>query len=196
FGLYHFFFFQAEDGIRDFHVTGVQTCALPILEDMTYMRSIANNSGSGTISVFFKPGTDPDIAAVNVQNSISRAVNQIPPEVNEAAISLVKRQSGNIMTINIFAQEMDSPYDETFLQAYARINVIRELLRVEGVAQAALLVGRDYSMRIWLNPEQLALYGLVPQDVMSQIRDHNFEPAPGRFGETSEEAFEAVIKHK
>ena len=166
------------------------------VENMTYMRSIANNSGSGTISVFFKPGTDPDIAAVNVQNSISRAVNQIPPEVNEAGISVVKRQSGNIMTINIFAEEMDSPYDETFIQAYARINVIRELLRVEGVAQAALLVGRDYSMRVWLNPEKLALYGLVPQDVMTQIRDQNFESAPGRFGETSEEAFEAVIKHK
>ncbi|HLT06182.1 MAG TPA: efflux RND transporter permease subunit [Cyclobacteriaceae bacterium] len=166
------------------------------VENMTYMRSIANNSGSGTISVFFKPGTDPDIAAVNVQNSISRAVNQIPPEVNEAGISVVKRQSGNIMTINIFAEEEDSPYDETFIQAYARINVIRELLRVEGVAQAALLVGRDYSMRIWLNPEKLALYGLVPQDVMAQIRDQNFESAPGRFGETSEEVFEAVIKHK
>jgi len=166
------------------------------VEDMTYMRSIANNSGSGTISVFFKPGTDPDIAAVNVQNSISRAVNQIPPEVNEAGISVVKRQSGNIMTINILSEGENSPYDETFLQAYARINVIRELLRVEGVAQAALLGGRDYSMRIWLNPEKLALYGLVPQDVISQIRDQNFESAPGKFGETSEEAFEAVIRHK
>ena len=166
------------------------------VEDMTYIRSIANNSGSGTISVFFKPGTDPDIAAVNVQNSISRAVNQIPPEVNEAGISVVKRQSGNIMTINIFSENIDSPYDETFLQAYARINIIRELLRVEGVAQAALLGGRDYSMRVWLNPEKLASYGLVPQEVIAQIRDQNFEAAPGKFGEASEEVFEAVLKHK
>ncbi len=166
------------------------------VENMTYLRSIANNSGSGTISIFFKPGTDPDIAAVNVQNSISRAINQIPPEVNEAGISVIKRQSGNIMTINIFSDDEDSPYDETFLQAYARINVIRELLRVEGVAQAALLGGRDYSMRVWLNPEKLALYGLVPQDVIAAIREQNFEAAPGKFGEASEEVFEAVLRHK
>ncbi len=166
------------------------------VENMTYIQSKASNTGSGTINVFFKPGTDPDIAAVNVQNSISRAVNQIPAEVNESGISVVKRLTGNIMTINIYGDSPESPYDETFLQAYARINIIRELLRVEGVAQAALVGGRDYSMRVWLNPEKLALYGLVPQDVISQIRDQNFEAAPGKFGETSEEIFEAVIKHK
>src|SRR5690606_17261655 len=142
----------------------------------------------------FKPGTDADVAAVNVQNRLTRAVNQIPVEVNESGISVVKRLSGNIMTINIYSD--DPAYDETFLQAYARINIIRELLRVEGVAQAALVGGRDYSMRVWLNPEQLALYGLVPQDVIAQIQDQNFEAAPGKFGETSEELFEAVIKHQ
>ncbi len=166
------------------------------VEDMTYIRSIANNSGSGTISVFFKPGTDPDVAAINVQNSISRAVNQIPPEVNEAGISVTKRQSGNIMTINMFSDDGGKIYDETFLQAYARINIIREILRVEGVAQATLLGGRDYSMRIWLNPEKLAVYGLTPQNVIATIRDQNFEAAPGKFGEASEEVFEAVLKHK
>lgn len=166
------------------------------VENMTYIKSSANNSGSGTISVFFKPGTDPDIAAVNVQNSISRAVNQIPAEVNEAGISVVKRQSGSIMTINVFADKTDGPYDETFLQAYARINLIREILRVEGVAQATLLGGRDYSMRIWLNPEKLAVYGLIPQEVISAIREQNFEAAPGKFGEGSYEVFEAVLKHK
>lgn len=166
------------------------------VENMTYIKSSANNSGSGSISVFFKPGTDPDIAAVNVQNSISRAVNQIPAEVNEAGISVVKRQSGSIMTINIFSDKADGPYDETFLQAYARINVIREILRVEGVAQATLLGGRDYSMRIWLNPEKLAVYGLIPQEVISAIREQNFEAAPGKFGEASYEVFEAVLKHK
>lgn len=177
--------------------TVAQTVLLPLeeaingVENMTYIRSIANNSGSGTISVFFKPGTDPDIAAVNVQNSISRAVNQIPPEVNEAGISVVKRQSGNIMTINLFSEDENSPYDETFLQAYARINLIREILRVEGVAQAALLGGRDYSMRVWLNPEKLAVYSLTPQDVIAAIREQNFEAAPGKFGEASDEVFEA-----
>lgn len=165
-------------------------------ENMTYIRSIANNSGSGTISVFFKPGTDPDIAAVDVQNRLSRATSRIPPEVNESGISVIKRQSGNIMTINIFSDSPDSTYDETFLQAYARINIIRELLRVEGVANAQLLGGRDYSMRIWLDPERLALYRLVPQEVIAQIRDQNFEAVPGKFGENSEEAFEAVLKHE
>lgn len=166
------------------------------VENMTYIKSTANNSGAGTISVFFKPGTDPDIAAVNVQNSLSRAVSQIPAEVNEAGISVVKRQSGSIMTINVFSEKVDGPYDETFLQAYARINLIREILRVEGVAQAALLGGRDYSMRIWLNPEKLAVYGLIPQEVISAIREQNFEAAPGKFGEASYEVFEAVLKHK
>lgn len=165
------------------------------VDNMTYIRSIANNSGSGTISVFFKAGTDPDIAAVDVQNRVSRVTNRIPSEVNEAGISVVKRQSGNIMTINVFSDSPDSTYDETFLQAYARINIIRELLRVEGVANAQLLGGRDYSMRIWLDPEKLAMYEMVPQDVISQIRDQNFEAAPGKFGENSEEIFEAVLKH-
>ncbi|RAV30944.1 efflux RND transporter permease subunit [Sinomicrobium soli] len=165
------------------------------VEDMTYMRSIANNSGSGTISVFFKPGTDPDVAAVNIQNRISKVSNRIPPEVNESGISVVKRLSGNIMTINLFSDSPDSSYDETFLQAYARINVIRELLRIDGVASADLLRGRDYAMRVWLNPEKLALYNLTPQDVIAEIRDQNFESAPGGVGENSEEAFEAVFKH-
>jgi len=166
------------------------------VDDMTYIASKAGNNGSGTINVFFKPGTDADVAAVNVQNRLTRAVNQIPVEVNESGISVVKRLSGNIMTINVYSDDPESPYDETFLQAYARINIIRELLRVEGVAQAALVGGRDYSMRVWLNPEKLALYGLVPQDVIAQIQDQNFEAAPGKFGETSEEMFEAVIKHQ
>ncbi len=165
------------------------------VENMTYIRSIANNSGSGTISVFFKAGTDPDIAAVDIQNRVSRVTNRIPPEVNEAGISVVKRQSGNIMTINIFSDSPQSTYDETFLQAYARINIIRELLRVEGVANAQLLGGRDYSMRIWFDPEKLALYKLTPQEVIAQMRDQNFESAPGKFGENSEEIFEAVLKH-
>ncbi|NHE59630.1 efflux RND transporter permease subunit [Cyclobacterium plantarum] len=166
------------------------------VENMTYIRSKATNSGRGSINIFFEPGTDPDIAAVNVQNSISREIGELPPEVIQEGISVVKRLSGNIMTINIVAESEDSPYDETFIQAYSRINVKRELLRVEGVAQASFVGRRTYSMRVWLNPEKLALYGLVPQDVTNQINDQNFEAAPGRFGETSEEIFETIIKHK
>src|SRR5690606_4655231 len=86
--------------------------------------------------------------------------------------------------------------DETFLQAFAQINLIRPLLRVDGVAQVSRVGARDYSMRLWLNPEKLALYDLIPQDIMTAIKDQNFEIAPGKFGETSDEAFETVIKHK
>ncbi|WP_126973315.1 efflux RND transporter permease subunit [Gynurincola endophyticus] len=166
------------------------------VENMTYMRSSASNSGSGSVNVFFKTGTNPDVASVNVQTRISRAISSIPAEVNEAGITVMPRQSGVIMTINIFSDHPDKLYDETFLQAYAQINLIRPLLRVDGVAQVSRVGARDYSMRLWLNPEKLALYNLIPQDVMTALRDQNFEIAPGKFGETSDEAFETVIKHK
>lgn len=166
------------------------------VENMTYMRSNASNSGSGSVNVFFKTGTNPDVASVNVQTRISRAISSIPSEVNEAGITVMPRQSGVIMTINVYSDHPDKIYDETFLQAYAQINLIRPLLRVDGVAQVSRVGARDYSMRLWLNPEKLALYNLVPQDVIASLRDQNFEIAPGKFGETSDEAFETVIKHK
>ncbi|PVH24464.1 efflux RND transporter permease subunit [Sphingobacterium corticibacter] len=166
------------------------------VEDMTYIRSTASNSGAGTVTVFFKTGTNPDVASVNVQTRISRAISSIPAEVNEAGITTMPRQSGVIMTINLYSDHRDTVYDETFLQAYAQINLMRPLLRVDGVAQVSRLGARDYAMRLWLNPEKLALYNLVPQDVMKAISDQNFEMAPGKFGETSEEVFETVIRHK
>lgn len=166
------------------------------VEDMTYIRSTATNSGSGTIQVFFKTGTNPDIASVNVQTRISKAISTIPAEVNENGITVQPRQSGAIMTINLYSDHKDSVYDETFLQAYAQINMIRPLLRVDGVAQVSRVGARDYSMRVWLNPEKLAVYNLVPQDVIKSLNDQNFEIAPGKFGETSDEVFETVIKHK
>ena len=166
------------------------------VENMTYIRSTASNSGSGNVTVYFKTGTNPDVASVNVQTRISKAISSIPAEVNEAGITTMPRQSGVIMTINLFSDHRDSIYDETFLQAYAQINLMRPLLRVDGVAQVSRLGARDYAMRLWLNPEKLALYNLVPKDVTDAIKDQNFEIAPGKFGETSDEAFETVIKHK
>ncbi|NGM66659.1 efflux RND transporter permease subunit [Sphingobacterium sp. SGR-19] len=166
------------------------------VEDMTYIRSTATNSGSGSIQVFFKTGTNPDIASVNVQTRISRAISTIPTEVNENGIIVQPRQSGAIMTINLYSDHKDSIYDETFLQAYAQINMIRPLLRVDGVAQVARIGARDYSMRVWLNPEKLALYNLVPQDITKALSDQNFEMAPGKFGEATDEVFETVIRHK
>ncbi|RKE56648.1 efflux RND transporter permease subunit [Sphingobacterium detergens] len=166
------------------------------VEDMTYIKSSASNSGSGSVSVYFKTGTNPDIASVNVQTRISKAISSIPAEVNEAGITVMPRQTGVIMTINLYSDHQDKAYDETFLQAYAQINLMRPLLRVDGVAQVSRLGARDYAMRLWLNPEKLALYNLVPQDIMNAIKDQNFEIAPGKFGETSDEAFETVIRHK
>ncbi|MGE8379389.1 MAG: efflux RND transporter permease subunit, partial [Sphingobacterium sp.] len=166
------------------------------VEDMTYIKSSASNSGSGSVSVYFKTGTNPDIASVNVQTRISKAISSIPAEVNEAGITVMPRQTGVIMTINLYSDHRDKAYDETFLQAYAQINLMRPLLRVDGVAQVSRLGARDYAMRLWLNPEKLALYNLVPQDIMNAIKDQNFEIAPGKFGETSDEAFETVIRHK
>ena len=182
--------------------TVAQSVLLPIeeaingVDNMTYIRSKSTNTGSGTIFVYFKAGTDPDQAAVNVQTRISKAVNQIPAEVNESGISVMPRQTGNIMTINVFSDRTDSIYDETFLQAYAKNNIIRDMLRVDGVAEVSRVGARDYSMRVWLNPEKLALYNLVPQDVSAAIKSQNFEIAPGKFGETSEEVFEMVLKYR
>jgi HAE1 family hydrophobic/amphiphilic exporter-1 len=164
-------------------------------ENMTYARSTATNSGSGRVSVYFEPGTDPNLAAVDIQNRISTVIQQIPPEVVESGITVMKRMKGTLMTINIFAEDENSPYNETFLNAYTRMNVRRELKRVEGLAEAAILRSRDYAMRIWLNPERLALYGLTPRDVFQQVRDQSFEAAPGKFGENSEEVFEIPLKH-
>jgi len=164
-------------------------------ENMTYARSTATNSGKGRVSVYFEPGTDPDLAAVDIQNRISTVVQQIPPEVVESGITVMKRMKGTLVTINIFAEEENSPYNETFLNAYTRMNVRRELKRVEGLAEAAILRSRDYAMRIWLNPERLALYGLTPRDVYQQIQDQSFEAAPGKFGENSDEVFEIPLKH-
>lgn len=164
-------------------------------ENMTYARSTATNSGAGRVSVYFEPGTDPNLAAVDIQNRISTVVQQIPPEVVESGITVMKRMKGTLMTINIYAEDANSPYNETFLNAYTRMKVRRELKRVEGLAEAAILRSRDYAMRIWLNPERLALYGLTPRDVYEQIRDQSFEAAPGKFGENSDEVFEIALKH-
>jgi len=182
--------------------TVAESVILPIeeaingVEDMMYIRSSATNSGSGSVQVFFKTGTNPDIASVNVQTRISKAISAIPAEVNDNGITVQPRQSGAIMTINIFSDRKDTVYDETFLQAFAQINLIRPLLRVDGVAQVSRVGARDYSMRVWLNPEKMAVYNIIPQDITKAVNDQNFEIAPGKFGETSDEVFETVIKHK
>src|SRR5699024_412907 len=182
--------------------TVAQSVLLPLeeaingVDNMTYISSNSTNSGSGTVQVFFKSGTDPEIASVNVQTRISKAIASLASEGNDNGVTVMPRESGSIMTINIYSDHEDEIYDETFLQAFAQINLIRPLLRVDGIAQVSRVGARDYSMRLWLNPEKLALYDLVPKDVLDAISEQNFEIAPGSFGEKSDEVFETVIKHK
>jgi HAE1 family hydrophobic/amphiphilic exporter-1 len=164
------------------------------VENMTYMTSTSSNDGSMTLNVFFKVGTDPNLAAVNVESRVSKALNQIPQEAVQAGISTQKQQNSMIMVPLIYSN--DSTYDETFLQNYAKINILPELQRVPGVGQAMVFGAKDYSMRIWLKPERLAANRLSTQEVLNAIRDQNLEAAPGRFGQSSSASFEYVLKYK
>ncbi|MGN6420677.1 MAG: efflux RND transporter permease subunit [Pseudobacter sp.] len=164
------------------------------VENMTYMTSNSNNDGSMSLNVFFKLGTDPDLAAVNVQNRVSKAVSLLPSEVVNAGISTQKQQNSMIMVPALYST--DSLFDETFLQNYARINLIPEIQRVPGVGQAMSFGTKDYAMRVWLKPERLAANNLSPQDVLKAIQEQNLEAAPGRFGQSSTESFEYVLKYK
>ncbi|PUZ26428.1 hydrophobe/amphiphile efflux-1 family RND transporter [Chitinophaga parva] len=164
------------------------------VENMTYMTSNSSNDGTMTLSVYFKLGTNPDLAAVNVQNRVSRATSQIPAEVVNAGISTQKQQNSMIYVIGLKGN--DSTFDETFLQNYAKINIVPDLQRIPGVGQAQIFGGKDYSMRIWLKPERLTANNLSAQDVLNAIHDQNLEAAPGRFGQSSKEAFEYVLKYK
>ena len=164
------------------------------VENMTYMTSTSNNDGTMALNVYFKQGTDPDIAAVNVQNRVSKAVSQIPQEVVQAGISTQKQQNSIIMFVALSSE--DTTYDETFLLNYIKINLVPQLQRIPGVGQAQPFGTRDYSMRIWLKPDRLAAYGLSPKEVTSSIREQSLEAAPGRLGESSNEVFEYVLKYK
>ena len=164
------------------------------VENMTYMTSTSSNDGFMTINVFFKVGTNPDLAAVNVQSRVSKAINQMPQEVIQSGVSTQKQQNSMIMVPLIYS--VDDTYDETFLQNFAKINIIPELQRVPGVGQAMVFGARDYSMRIWLKPERLTANNLSVQDVLDAIREQNLEAAPGRFGESSTASFEYILKYK
>lgn len=165
------------------------------VENMTYMSSTSSNDGTLTISVYFKLGTDPDQAAVNVQNRVSSATGLLPPEVVQAGITTQKVQNSLIMAINLMS-ENPKLYDATYLTNYSQINIIPELKRIQGVGQVTFYgANRDYSMRIWLNPAQMAAYNITPTEVMAAVRSKNQEAAPGRFGESSNRSFEYVLKY-
>lgn len=165
------------------------------VENMTYIQSSASNDGYATITVFFKLGTDPDQAAVNVQNRVAQVTSQLPPEVVQAGVTTTKQQSGMIMILDLYSDD-NKKYDEGFLQNYAKINIIPEIKRIPGVGQAQIFGSKDYSMRVWLKPEQLAAYGVTPDEVMASIRDQSLEAAPGKLGEGTNEALSYVINYK
>ncbi|MDI1255281.1 MAG: efflux RND transporter permease subunit [Flavobacterium sp.] len=166
------------------------------VENMSYMSSTASNDGSLVITVNFKLGTNPDQAAVNVQNRVSQATSQLPSEVVQAGIQTTKKQNSLLMVVDLYT-ENEKQYDQTFLNNYAQINIIPDIKRIPGVGQAFIFGGnKDYSMRVWLNPSKMASYKLSSQEVLAAIQDKNLEAAPGRFGENSKEAFEYVIKYK
>jgi len=164
------------------------------VEGMTYMTSSAGNDGSARITINFKLGTDPDIASVNVQNRVARATSLLPQEVTRAGVTTAKSQSSNLV---IFALYSTNPaYDQTFLQNYAQINLIPQIQRVPGVGSATAFGQMDYSMRIWLKPDVMATYGLVPSDIGAALAEQNIEAAPGQFGEQGGQSFQYVIKYK
>ena len=166
------------------------------VEGMSYMSSTASNDGTLAITVYFKLGTNPDQAAVNVQNRVAQATSQLPAEVVQAGITTAKQQNSLLMVVDLYSDKPES-YDQTFLTNYAYINLIPEIKRIQGVGQSIIFGGdKNYSMRVWLNPAQMAAYKLTPQDVTAAIQDQNLEAAPGRLGESSKEAFEYIIKYK
>ncbi len=164
------------------------------VEDMTYMTSTASNDGSATIQVYFKQGTDADMAAVNVQNRVARATALLPSEVTRAGVITAKRQNSMLMVFSLYNE--DGQYDETFLQNYSRINVIPQIQRINGVGEAMVFGAKDYSMRIWLKPDVMAAYNLGPTDVIAALNEQNLEAAPGRLGEQNNQSFEYVLKYK
>ncbi|MEV4884099.1 efflux RND transporter permease subunit [Chitinophaga ginsengisegetis] len=166
------------------------------VEDMTYMNSTASNDGTLSIAVYFKLGTDPDQAAINVQNRVSQALSHLPAEVVQQGITTSKQHVTFMMGIGLYTED-ESRYDQTFVGNYAEINIIPELKRIPGVGLASLYGGsKDYSMRIWLNPSQMAVHQISPNEVTQAIQDKSLEAAPGKFGQHSKEVFEYVIKYK
>ena len=163
------------------------------VENMMYITSTATNNGSAEITVYFKQGTDPDMAAVNVQNRVSKAQGLLPAEVTRIGVTTMKRQT-SFLQIDALVSS-DNTYDQTFLANYLDINVIPQLKRVNGVGDVVAL-GDTYSMRIWLKPERMAQYGLVPADITAVLGEQNLEAPTGTLGENSKNTFQFTMKYR
>lgn len=163
------------------------------VENMTYMTSTASNTGSAEITVYFKQGTDPDMAAVNVQNKVSTATSLLPAEVTKVGVTTMKRQSSMLMIFGLYSPK--GTYDETFLTNYLNINVKPQLQRISGVGEVNVM-GGDYAMRIWLRPDVMAQYELEPADVEAALSSQNIEASIGSIGEDSKNVYQYTLKYR
>lgn len=164
------------------------------VENMDYISSSASNSGGANITVYFKQGTNADIAAVNVQNAVSRANASLPSEVVQSGVIVRKQNSGNLMFLSFFSENKE--LDDVFLQNYLNINIIPALKRISGVGDASVFGGKNYSMRVWLDPQKLQAYKLNPTEVTAAISAQSREAAAGTLGQNSGSSYEYVIKYK
>lgn len=163
------------------------------VENMVYMTSSATNTGNATISVYFKQGTDPDMAQVNVQNRISSALGLLPAEVTKVGVTTSKRQTGTLKVISLYST--DDSYDDKFIDNYLNINVFPRLSRITGVGDVMML-GSEYAMRIWLNPMLMKQYELVPKDIMTVLEEQNIEAPTGTLGEDLDNTFQYTLKYR
>ena len=163
------------------------------VEDMSYMTSTATNNGSGSITVYFKQGTDPDMATINVKNRVSEAEGLLPAEVTKIGVTVEKRQNSMLKILALYSP--DDSYDQNFINNYFKINVEPRLSRITGVGNVNVM-GSDYAMRIWLNPRIMAQYQLVPNDIVDLLGEQNVEAATGTIGEDSENTFQYTLKYR
>ncbi|RFS19366.1 hydrophobe/amphiphile efflux-1 family RND transporter [Chitinophaga silvatica] len=163
------------------------------VENMDYITSTAGNDGSANITVSFKIGSDPNMAAVNVQNAVSRATSLLPQDVVRSGVTVQKKQTSNLLIFSIYS--VNPTFDQTFLQNYADINITPVIKRIPGVGDASASGNMDYAMRIWLNSQAMASYGLIPADITAALAEQNIQAAPGQFGERGGQAFQYVIKY-
>jgi len=163
------------------------------VEKMAYMSSKASNDGSGVITIVFDQGADADMAAVNVQNRVNQAMSQLPEEVVRYGITTTKRLSSEIFSFMYYSE--DEQYDQAFLENYVRINILPKLKRVNGVGDASISGGKEYSMRVWLKPNEMASYGLAPSDIIKALAEQNVEAAPGKIGENSGQTFQYSLRY-
>ncbi len=163
------------------------------VEGMMYMQSTASNTGSANVSIFFRQGTDPDMAMVNVQNRVATVLGRLPSDVTKSGVNVRKRQSTNIKQLALYSP--DDSFDRNFLSNYTKINIEPVLSRIQGVGDVNV-IGADYSMRIWLDPTKMAQYGLSPSDINTVLGEQNIEAATGTLGADSKTTFQYVLKYR